>query len=110
MIPSEEEQKADRARRETSPPPTEPIGTPGTAHGVVKWWKQDKGYGAIACDHLDPWDIWCHFSHIEDQGAGYRALSPGDRVEVEYFRSDQDSFKYVGTRVRRLPAAPSSAD
>jgi len=100
--------RPDKIRREAEPNPTEPLGTLATTQGVVKWWSKDKGYGAIGCDDLDPWDIWCHFSHIEDAGGVFRALNPGDPVEVEYMRLDQDSFKYVARRVRRLPPAPST--
>jgi cold shock CspA family protein len=103
--------RPDKIRREAVPDPREPIGTLATAHGVVKWWRDDKGYGAIGCDHLDPWDIWCHFSNIEDTGGGFRTLSPGDSVEVDYIRLDQESFKYVARRVRRVgAAAPGTAN
>jgi cold shock CspA family protein len=94
--------RPDKIRREATSDPAEPIGTLGTAPGVVKWWRDDKGYGAIDCDLLDPWDIWCHFSNIEDTGGGFRALKPGEPVEVEYMRIDQETFKYVARRVRRL--------
>jgi len=33
---------------------------------------------------------------------GFRSLEPGQRVDVEYVRMDQESFRYVATRVRRL--------
>jgi cold shock CspA family protein len=67
----------------------------------VKFWRIDKGHGAICCDHLDPWDIWFHFSAI-DTDSHPRSLAVGERVEVQYMRVDQDSFKYVARRVRRL--------
>ena len=95
----------DKIRREAVSDPSEPIGTLATGQGVVKWWRIDKGYGAIGCDQLDPWDIWCHFSNIEDTSGGFRALNPGDSVEVDYMRVDQGSFKYVARQVRRVTAA-----
>jgi cold shock protein len=101
--------RPDKTTREATSRPTEPIGTVATAQGVVKWWRNDKGYGAIGCDHLDPWDIWCHFSNIEDTAGSFRALNPGDPVEVEYVRIDQESFKYVARRVRRLASAAPTA-
>ena len=55
-------------------------------------------YGAVATAKTQPWDIWCHFSHID--AMGYRALVEGQAVDVEYVRLDQDSFKYIATRVR----------
>jgi hypothetical protein len=41
--------------------------------GTVKFYKEDKGYGAIASPDLpDGFDAWVHFSAIE--GDGYRSL------------------------------------
>jgi CspA family cold shock protein len=98
--------RADKVVRESALPHLEPIGTESTTRGVAKWWESAKGYGAIATEKTAPWDIWCHFSHI--QGTGYRELIPGETVEVDYFRADQDSFKYVASAVRRLsPVADS---
>ena len=99
--------RPEKVRREAASDPTEPLGTLATAQGVVKWWRNGKGYGAIGCDHLDPWDIWCHFSNIEDTGR-FRALNPGDRVEVEYMRVNRESFKYVARLVRVLTPATST--
>ena len=100
--------RPDKITRETTPSPTQPIGTVGSARGVVKWWQDAKGYGAISCAELDPWDIWCHFAHIE--GTGFRSLTPGDIVEVEYVRVDQESFKFVAQRVRRLVVPTDAPD
>jgi len=94
------ERRADEIVRENSPSPPEAFGTPGSAMGIVKWWSNAKGYGAIAVDKLAPWDVWCHFSHI--QAEGYRSLTAGELVEVEYYRVDQDSFKFVARLVRRV--------
>lgn len=85
--------------RETAPQPTEPIGTMRSGVGTVKWWRDDKGHGVIACADISPWDIWCHFSAIEADG--YRALSADQTVEVEYYRTDQETFKYVARKVRQ---------
>jgi cold shock protein len=82
------------------PPPSERIGTSGSAQGVVKWYKDEKGYGCISSAATSPWDIWCHFSSIE--GLGFRSLEAGQRVDVHYERRDQDSFRYVATRVVAL--------
>jgi CspA family cold shock protein len=84
------------------PPPEEPIGEKGSAEGIVKWYKVDKGYGCISCEFTRPWDIWCHFTSIE--GHGFRSLEAGQRVDVHYERRDQDSFRYVATRVVALGA------
>jgi cold shock CspA family protein len=70
------------------------------AIGTVKYWRDERGHGAIATDRTAPWDIWCSFSAIE--GTGYRALRPGERVAVRYRRADQGSFRFVAVHVRRL--------
>lgn len=84
--------------RAAAPPPTEALGTVATADGVVKFWREDKGHGAIRCAQTAPFDIWCHFSAL--QMAGYRALVPGQEVVVEYVRANQDSFMYRAVSVR----------
>lgn len=71
------------------------------ARGIVKFFKPDKGYGAIASADLpDGLDAWVHFSVIEMDG--YRALNPGDVVEFDYEPAQQDSFRFRATRVRRV--------
>jgi CspA family cold shock protein len=71
------------------------------ALGIVKFFKPDKGYGAITSSALpDGLDAWVHFSAIEMDG--YRYLQAGDRVEFDYEPAQQDSFHFVATRVRKL--------
>jgi CspA family cold shock protein len=67
---------------------------------MCKWWREDKGYGVIATDRTAPWDVWCHFSAIDVEG--YRNLSSGESVVVEYVRANQQSFKYLARWVRPL--------
>ena len=100
------EKKPDDIAREAAQPPTEAIGTVRSGTGAVKWWRDAKGYGVIACSEISPWDIWRHFSAIES--AGFRNLTTGEQVEVEYYRFDRESFKYVAQRVRRLSEPASS--
>ncbi len=50
----------------------------GMAHGTVKWFNPDKGYGFIDPDDGEP-EIFVHYSGI--QGRGYRSLEAGQRVE-----------------------------
>ncbi|MDX1615824.1 MAG: cold-shock protein [Candidatus Promineifilaceae bacterium] len=45
--------------------------------GVVKWFREDKGYGFIARDNGG--DVFVHYSAIV--GSGYRNLAEGQRVE-----------------------------
>ena len=71
------------------------------AMGVVKFYKAEKGWGAISSDQLPPdRDAWVHFAVIE--GDGYRSLNQGDVVEFDYERARQDSFDFRATRVRKL--------
>jgi len=50
------------------------------ATGTVKRFNADKGYGFITPDEGDK-DLFVHFSAI--QGAGYRTLAEGAKVEYE---------------------------
>jgi cold shock protein len=71
------------------------------AQGTVKYFKPDKGYGAITSPALpDGFDAWVHFSVIEMDG--YCSLEAGDQVEFDYEPAQQDSFRFVATRVRKL--------
>jgi CspA family cold shock protein len=45
--------------------------------GTVKWFNSTKGYGFIAREGAE--DVFVHHSAI--QGAGYRSLDEGQRVE-----------------------------
>ncbi|MCY4537123.1 MAG: cold-shock protein [Chloroflexi bacterium] len=45
--------------------------------GTVKWFNAEKGYGFISQEGGD--DLFVHYSEI--QGAGYRTLDEGARVE-----------------------------
>ena len=74
------------------------------AHGTVKFFKPDKGWGAITSPDLpDGFDAWVHFSAIEMDG--YRSLNAGDPVEFDYEPVEQDSFP-----VRRDPRPEALAN
>src|SRR4029077_8062804 len=45
--------------------PSEPLYTQRTSIGIVKFWRDDKGYGVIESADTAPWDIWSHFAAIE---------------------------------------------
>ena len=56
------------------------------ATGTVKWFNADKGYGFITPDEGGK-DLFVHFSAI--QGAGYRSLDEGAKVEYEAQQGDK---------------------
>lgn len=74
--------------------------------GTVKFYKDEKGWGAITVDDLpEGHDVFVHFSAIEAEG--FRRLSAGDVVELAYEAAEQDSFHYVATSVRWLSSGPA---
>ena len=50
------------------------------AHGTVKWFNAEKGYGFIAQPDGGP-DVFVHYSAI--QSDGYRSLDEEQRVEFD---------------------------
>jgi CspA family cold shock protein len=50
------------------------------AHGTVKWFNAEKGYGFITVDGGGP-DVFVHWSAIQMEG--YRSLEEGQQVEFE---------------------------
>ena len=63
--------------------------------GTVKWFSRAKGYGFIAPDGEGE-DLFVHYSAIE--GAGYRNLVDGQRVEytVENSAKGPQAINVVG--------------
>ncbi len=49
--------------------------------GTVKWFSDEKGYGFVQQDDGGP-DVFVHHSAIE--GAGFKSLVEGQKVEIEY--------------------------
>ena len=56
------------------------------ATGTVKWFNEKKGYGFITPDDGSE-DCFVHYSAI--QGAGFRTLREGDKVEFEVTKGDK---------------------
>jgi cold shock protein len=56
------------------------MSTQTTQTGAVKWFDEGKGFGFIAQDGGGK-DLFAHFSEI--QGAGFKTLAEGQRVEFE---------------------------
>lgn len=74
--------------------------------GVVKFFKDEKGWGPVTVPGLpEVPDVFVMFFMIET--TGYRTLSAGDVVDIDFEPRSQDSFEYVGTRVRVLRAGPA---
>lgn len=58
---------------------------PVTERGSVKWFDAQKGFGFI--ERPDGSDIFVHYSDIE--GAGFRTLSEGQKVEFQVAQSSK---------------------
>lgn len=72
------------------------------ALGTVKFYKSEKGWGAISSSELPPGlDAFISFGDIRGQ-SGFRELTAGDHVEFEYRPGRQDSFRFVATWARRV--------
>ncbi|ATL69516.1 cold-shock protein [Nocardia terpenica] len=52
--------------------------------GTVKWFDSKKGFGFIASDGGGP-DVFVDYTEV--QGAGFRSLREGQRVEFEVRRA-----------------------
>lgn len=69
--------------------------------GTVKFFKAEKGWGAIASDDLPPGrDAWVGFGVIDMPG--YRFLEEGQAVKFAFEPARQDRFDFVATYVRPL--------
>ena len=66
------------------------------ARGTVKFWKAEKGWGAISSADLPAGRGDAHFSEIV--GDGFRELEQGDVVEFDVEEGQQDSFQFRALR------------
>ena len=73
--------------------------------GVVRSWLDDAGWGVIDST-LTPGGCWTHFSVLAVRG--HQRLAPGQAVELEWERAEQDGFRYRAVRV--WPAGKEPVD
>ena len=77
--------------------------------GIVRSWVDEEGWGVI--DSLEtPGGCWAHYSHLSM--AGFRTLSAGDTVRLEWESPGflQDGFAFRSVRVSPLGEGPAPAD
>jgi cold shock protein len=71
------------------------------AHGTVKWFNNQKGYGFIAQE--EGGDVFVHHSAIE--GRGFRSLNEGELVEFDVVPGPKGPQEKA---VRKLTTTPSA--
>lgn len=69
---------------------------------VVREWDEAEGWGVLDAPET-PGGCWTHWSSIAVDG--FRSLAPGQDVELEWERADQDGYSY-----RALRAWPAGVD
>lgn len=67
---------------------------------VVRVWHAEDGWGVVDSAET-PGGCWAHFSHVEMDG--YKKLTAGQHVGLEWETADQDGFNFRAIRV--LPPA-----
>jgi cold shock CspA family protein len=102
----------DESERLNARPPAEPIGTQHSAVGIIKYWKDNKGYGAIACADTAPWDIWFHYSDFPRKGIAtlpsgveVEAISDGKGARNLSTGEPLKDYEFVGTGPRIIVKA-----
>ena len=71
--------------------------------GVVREWHDDDGWGVVDAPEV-PGGCWVGFGHVAVEG--YRALSAGQEVALEWERARQDGFDFRAKRVWPWGAEP----
>lgn len=66
-----------------------------SAHGTVRSWDDEEGWGIIDSVQT-PGGCWAHFTAVAVEG--YRKLSPGQQVVLEWEAADQDGFSFRATK------------
>jgi CspA family cold shock protein len=63
---------------------------------VVRLWDDDEGWGVADADEV-PGGCWVGFAQVAVEG--YRRLTPGASVTLEFEEADQDGYAYRARRV-----------
>ena len=71
-----------------------------TTTGTVRVWHDEDGWGVVDAP-ATPGGCWTHFSTIDADG--FRGLTAGQRVELEWEAPGQDGYPYRAVTVRALP-------
>lgn len=66
-----------------------------TATGRVRSWQAEEGWGVIDCPQT-PGGCWAHFSVVAVEG--YKALTPGQAVALDWEPAEQDGYAYRAVR------------
>lgn len=80
----------------------------GRRYGIVKWFKEDKGYGRIMLDGQDGNHVFVHFSEILPDPIklpnGFRFLKEGQKVAFDLSESQgiMDSQRRTAMNVQIL--------
>jgi CspA family cold shock protein len=64
--------------------------------GTVREWRNEEGWGIIDSPQT-PGGCWTHFSVLVMDG--YKALTPGQRVQFIWRHPGQDGFDYAAEEV-----------
>lgn len=73
---------------------------------VTREWHDEDGWGVIDCVQT-PGGCWAHCSDVAVPG--YRSLTVGAAVWLEWERCDQDGYAYRATRIWPVGADPVPA-
>ncbi|GAA0618405.1 cold shock domain-containing protein [Kribbella sandramycini] len=71
--------------------------TRGSDDAVVRSWQTDEGWGVLDCPST-PGGCWAHFSAIDAEG--FRSLTVGDRVRLQWEHGDQDGYAFRAVRIQ----------
>ncbi|HDD55789.1 MAG TPA: cold-shock protein [Chloroflexi bacterium] len=79
--------------------------------GTVKWFNAGKGYGFIERDNGEG-DVFVHYSAIN--GAGFKTLDEGQRVEFDVVESDKgpqaQDVEALGESVTSFSTGPEDSE